>query len=142
MNGDGSSSLITPTSDAWSTSPTVQQLIVPIEDQAPCFFVSNFVRPPRETGSRGTFEFLLPMIKTERPDSHLSIAFSAVALASLANRPNTRGSGLMVRAMSQYTKALKGINAALQNPTQQKSDSTLASIILMGFFEVCESPRL
>jgi hypothetical protein len=45
----------------------------------------------------------------------------------------------MVQAIAQYAKALKAINLALQNPAQQKSDATLASIILMGFFEVCES---
>jgi len=42
----------------------------------------------------------------------------------------------MVQAIGQYAKALKAINLALQNPAQQKSDATLASIILMGFFEV------
>jgi len=41
-----------------------------------------------------------------------------------------------MRAIGEYSKALKGINLALQNPAQQKSDATLASIILMGFFEV------
>jgi hypothetical protein len=111
-------------------------LTIPIEEQAPCFFISNFVRLPRESGSRGSFDFLLPIIKTEKTDSHLAIAFQAVALASLANRPSARSSGLMVRAIGHYSKALKGLNLALQNPAQQKSDATLASIILMGFFEV------
>lgn len=111
-------------------------MTVPVEDQAPCFFISNFVRSPRIAGIRGSFDFVLPIIKTEKPDSHVSIAFAAVALASLANRPNTRSSGLMVQAIAQYAKALKAINLALQNPSQQKSDATLASIILMGFFEV------
>lgn len=111
-------------------------LAIPVEEQAPCFFISNFVRQPRDSSSRGSFDFLLPIIRTERPDSHVSIAFQAVALASLANRPNSRASGLMVQAISLYSKALKGINLALQNPMQQKSDATLASILLMGFFEV------
>lgn len=114
-------------------------LSVPTADQAPCFFISNFVRIPRDPGARGSFDFLLPIIKTESQDSHVSIAFGAVALASLANRPNTRSSGLIIQAISQYAKALKAINLALQNPLQQKSDATLASIILMGFFEVCIS---
>jgi hypothetical protein len=107
-----------------------------IEQQASCFFVTNFVRTPQSAYPRGNFDYLLPILKSESPDSHLSISFSAVALAALANRPNSKASGLMQQALCQYTKALKAINLALQNPTQQKSDATLASIILMGFFEV------
>jgi hypothetical protein len=79
------------------------------------------------------------MIRTEAPDSQLSIAFSAVAMASLANRPNSRGRGLMSQAVAQYTKALKATNLALQNPAQQKSDQTLAAILMLTFFEVCRS---
>jgi hypothetical protein len=79
------------------------------------------------------------MIRTEAPDSQLSIAFSAVAMASLANRPNSRGRGLMPQAVAQYTKALKATNLALQNPAQQKSDQTLAAILMLTFFEVCRS---
>jgi hypothetical protein len=45
----------------------------------------------------------------------------------------------MLQAISQYAKALKAINLALQNPAQQKTDATLASIILMGLFEVRKS---
>lgn len=111
-------------------------LSVPIEEQAPCYFMSNFVLTPQSGSSRGYFDFLAPMIKAEEPDSHLSVAFSAVALASLANRPNSRSSELMHQAIGQYTKALKAINAALQSPVNQKTDQTLASIVMLGFFEV------
>jgi hypothetical protein len=133
----GSQSLITPTSEPDSTTLVLPGcLSVPVEQQAPCFFVTNFVRQPRYSTPRGMFDFLLPVLEAEGPDSHVSTAFSAVALAALANRPNTKASGLMHQALVQYTKALKAINLALQNPAQQKSDATLAAIILMAFFEV------
>ncbi|QSZ31434.1 hypothetical protein DSL72_000999 [Monilinia vaccinii-corymbosi] len=106
-----------------------------IEQQAPCFFVSNYVIVPQNGQMRGSFDYILPLIKTESPRSALSLSFQAVAMASLANRPNARGSPLMNLALEQYTKALRVVNLALQNPVHQKTDQTLASILLLGFFE-------
>ncbi|RAL64723.1 hypothetical protein DID88_001754 [Monilinia fructigena] len=106
-----------------------------IEQQAPCYFMSNFVITPQSGKMRGSFDYILPLIKTEPPTSALSLSFQAVAMASLANRPNARGSPLMHSAIDQYAKALKIVNLALQNPVQQKADQTLASILLLGFFE-------
>lgn len=118
---------------------TSQALSVPIEQQAPCFFVTNFILPSSDTRGTGTgfFDYLAPLMKTAGLDSTLSVAFQAVAMAALANRPNSRGRGLLPKAMGQYAKALKATNLALQNPAQQKSDQTLASILMLGFFEVC-----
>lgn len=130
------SHLITPTSASSTSWLQSRALAIPVEEQAPCFFISNFVRMPRNLSTRGSFDFLLPIIKTERTDSAVSVAFRAVAMAALANRPNSKSSGLMIRAIAQYSKALKGLNLALQNPQQQKTDATLATILLMVFFEV------
>ncbi|PBP26064.1 hypothetical protein BUE80_DR003039 [Diplocarpon rosae] len=114
---------------------------IPLEQQAPCFFVSNFVVAPK-LQSRGYFDFLLPMLRNESPNSHLSLAFSAVAMASLANRPNTRGRRqLFGQAVGQYTKALKATNVALQNSVHQKSDQTLAAILMLGFYETIASEK-
>jgi len=113
-------------------------LSVPIDQQAPCFFISSYVLTENHA-SKGYFDFLIPMMKAEKPDSHLAIAFSAVAMAALANRPNSRGTGLMQRAIGQYSKALKAINIALQDPVLQKSDQTLAAILMLGFYEVSNS---
>jgi hypothetical protein len=124
-----------------SKSLITDTLAVPIEEQASCFFVRNFVHTPQDPSSRGWFDFLVPLIKSESSESHLSVAFSAVALASLANKPNVKSSGLMPKAIKLYTKALKQVNLALQNPAQQKLDSTVASILLLGFFETITSER-
>lgn len=105
------------------------------EEQAPCYFVSSYV-VGTEHAARGHFDFLLPMMKNESPDSHLSIAFSAVSMASLANRPNSRSRRLYNQAVYQYARALKATNLALQDPALQKSDQTLASILMLGFYEV------
>ncbi|TAQ84730.1 hypothetical protein B7494_g6961 [Chlorociboria aeruginascens] len=111
-------------------------LVVPVDQQAPCYFLSNYVITPRSSTTRGYFDFIIPIIKSEGPDSHFSVAFQAVSMASLANRPNIRGrSNIMRVARSQYMKALKTVNLALQSPVDQKSDQTLAAIIMLGFFE-------
>lgn len=122
-------------------SPTA--LSTPIDQQAPCFFMANYVLAPMSgAGSpRGYFDFLVPLMKDEPADSQLIIAFTAVAMASLANRPNSKGrKELKYLAVTQYGKALKAINLALQDPTRQKTDQTLAAILMLGFYEVGASP--
>jgi hypothetical protein len=113
---------------------------VPLDVQAPCYFMSNFTLASQPT-ARGYFDFLQPLVKTEPSDSHFSLAFSAVALASLANRPHARGSNLFSQAANQYTKALRAVNLALQSPQHQKTDQTLAAILMLGFFEVSYRDR-
>jgi hypothetical protein len=140
----GEGTLISPADSETSIKMKVEMsfnLHEPIEQQASCFFFQNFVHTPRDSTSRGWFDFLVPLMKADTADSVLSSAFSAVAMASLANRPNTKGRGLMPQAIGLYAKALKKINLALQNPTQQKQDSTLASILLLGVFESVTSER-
>lgn len=117
-----------------------ETISIPYEEQAPCFFLTNYVLPGRQA-SRGYFDFIEPMLEKESPDSHLSLAFGAVAMASLANRPNSRGRSLYASAVGAYAKALKAVNIALQNPALQKTDQTLAAILLLGFFETIASER-
>jgi hypothetical protein len=100
--------------------------------------MSNYVITPRHA-KRGYFDFLIPLLTTESADSPIALAFSAVALASIASRPSGRGTRLFGDSCLQYTKALKAVNLALQNTVQQKADSTLAAIIMLSFFEVGKS---
>lgn len=134
---DDSEALIAPKSerDMFMEFGVLPALKVPVDEQAPCYFMSNYVIAPR-FAARGYFDFLTPMLKTESADSPIALAFSAVALASLAGRPVGRGTRWFGDSCLQYTKALKAVNLALQNPAQQKADSTLAAIIMLSFFEV------
>jgi len=109
---------------------------VPFEQQAPCYFVSNFVLTPRHA-VRGHCDFLLPMLKNESPTSAISLAFQAVAMGAMSNKPNFRGRVWSGQVIAQYIKALKATNLALQNPAKQKSDQTLAAVLMLGMFEVC-----
>lgn len=124
--------------DRRGSLPLLEALSTPIEEQAPCFFISSYVLGADQS-AKGYFDFLIPMMKIEPPDSCLTIAFSAVAMASLANRPNAKRTSLFSQAVYQYSKALKATNLALQHPEHQKSDQALASVLMLGFYEVWSS---
>lgn len=62
---------------------------IPLDQQALCYFLSNFVLVEGPDNSRGYLNFLIPLIQHEPPESHLNLSFSAVALAALGNRPGT-----------------------------------------------------
>ncbi|PNH26641.1 hypothetical protein VD0002_g10095 [Verticillium dahliae] len=116
-------------------SIVIPMLDVPVEQMASCHFVSNYVLIPRQGSTRGFHEYLLPLLKSEMPSSHLHHAFNACALASLGNRPNASATKLNAKALGHYTKALAATHIALQHPEQGKSDATLASVLMLGLFE-------
>jgi hypothetical protein len=129
---------ISPISAASSSTTISQTLTVPISERAANFFLANFVLQ-RDGVSRGFLDFVIPMIKTEPPNSTLSYAFGAVALAGMGNRPNAKT--LLPSAGEQYSRALQHVNAALRDPVLQKADSTLAAVMLLGLFELITSRR-
>lgn len=119
------------------------QLNTSFEAQAVHFFLSNWVLLPKQGTNRGYFDFLLPLLRTSPPDSHMSLTFAATALAALANRssPGVNSKGLLPYAAQKYEKALKRTNEALRDPVLAKQDSTLASVLLLGLFEQITSCR-
>lgn len=124
------------TSPASSTDtcliPASPQL--PVEDQAACHFVSNFVLVPPQGSVRGYMDFLIPLVKMNNIPQHFRYAFDACALASLNNRVGT-GNDFEKEALGKYTKALSATFAALRDPDVAKQDATLASVLLLGLFE-------
>ncbi|KAI1207417.1 uncharacterized protein F4807DRAFT_177265 [Annulohypoxylon truncatum] len=113
----------------------IPSLNVPVEHQASCHFVSNFILvPPEGEGhTRGFMDFIIPLLKSD-PHGHLQHAFSACSMAFLNNRGGV-ADRFSDRALHEYTKALNGTNAALRNPDTQLADSTLAAVLLLGLFE-------
>jgi hypothetical protein len=113
-----------------------------LEQQALCF-LSNYVLIPRQPYcSRGYLEYLLPLYRSSGPDCHLSLAVSAVAIASFGSRPDAKA--LLRHARQRYGKALCLTNAALRDPIDVKTDSTLMAVMLLGLYEVrkSRSPKL
>ncbi|KAF4626606.1 hypothetical protein G7Y89_g11546 [Cudoniella acicularis] len=90
--------------------------------------------------SMGYLDFLIPHIKAEKPNPSFLAAFSAVALAALGTRPNSKA--LLPKADMAYVKALKKINCTLRDAQMASDDSMLAAVLMLSFFEQLTAPRL
>lgn len=119
----------------------VSTLNMPLEEQASCHFVSNWVLIPRQGSTRGFMEYLLPLLKSEKQSEHFKSAFDACAFASLGNRVGP-GSDFENIALAKYTKALACTSKALRDPEMSKQDTTLAAILLLGLFENISARQL
>jgi hypothetical protein len=131
----GSQGELVPGSNAASPGSVPGSVTLPLEIQAFHYFLSNYVLVPQLGTTRGHLSYILPLLKGEPGGTQLSTSFTAVALASFGNRPGA--SRLLQRARREYTRALNYVNKSLQNPATQKSNQTLASILLLGLYEVC-----
>lgn len=120
---------LSPSSIPWS-------LTTPLEQQASCFFLSNFVLLPTSSTERGYLDFLIPLLKSTAPRGPIALAFSATSLAAFGNRPSSKSVSPL--SGQYYLRALNKITAAIQDPAQATEDSVLGSVILLSFFEVCE----
>ncbi|KAG6041834.1 hypothetical protein E4U41_001305 [Claviceps citrina] len=122
---------ITPTSQLSSVHNSPQ---IPLDDQAACHFIANYVLVPRHGSLIGFMEFVVPLLNAERVPLHYRCAFEACALASLNNGVGNRNH-FEKQALGKYTKALSTTFAALQDPEVAKEDATLAAVLLLGLFE-------
>lgn len=116
-------------------------LSIPTDQMASCHFLSNFILVPREGSTRGFMGYLLPLMKTEGPDSHLQHAFNACSLAHLGNRVKSTDGDILDKALSEYTKALAATHTALTDQESYKSDASLATVLLLGLYEVSRPGR-
>ncbi|OAA61361.1 Fungal transcriptional regulatory protein [Cordyceps fumosorosea ARSEF 2679] len=107
---------------------------IPLQDAASCHFLSNWVLLPPEGTNRGFFEFLLPIQKKATRGSPFYLAFKACALSSLTQKgfdPTIER-----QATSYYVKALAATTDALSRPSVATSDATLATVMLLGLYEI------
>jgi hypothetical protein len=119
---------------AYHSGCMLDQLSVPVDQQAASFFLSNFVIVPGHGSLRGYLNFVLPYIGSQQVNSVVNSAFSAVSLAAFGSRPNAKA--LLPKADAAYYTALKEINATLKNPSLSTDESTLAAILMLSMFEV------
>ncbi|CAN8101332.1 unnamed protein product [Discula destructiva] len=118
-------------------------LATPVEQQAVCHLLADYILisdAPGARGRRGHYKFVYKIIKRPGgPSKCLMLAFKALSFAALSSRPGA--SSLMIEAESYYAKALREVGRAIQDPFQVKSDSTLAAVLLLAFYETLASTR-
>ena len=113
---------------AWSSI-----LQVPAEQQAVCFFFSDYVLELSNPGKR-LYDYLPAFYSNESEKSALSCSIAALGLAGLSYR--RREAGLLSAAKAMYSSALHQTNDALRDPAAAATDATLISVLLLGLFEV------
>ena len=90
---------VSDTTTLYRAGPTTQEadtrvprsVTIPIEQQAQCYFLANYVLAPPLGVGRGIMTFFLPLM--EEPgykNSPMRPAFLAMSMAALAGRPNSR----------------------------------------------------
>ncbi|KAF7916393.1 uncharacterized protein EAE98_010693 [Botrytis deweyae] len=122
----------------WSPKTVIpREFSPPIDQQATCFFLSNFVLLPRGHTAKGNLDFLIPLVYGSSRETSLVLALNAVALVAFANQPNARK--LLPLADRQYVTALNQINNDLQDVHKAKEDATLAAVFLLSFYEQISS---
>lgn len=110
-------------------------LVTPLEQQAACYLLANYVLVSDSPGGRkGYYKFAYKIMTRPRPSKCLLSAFKAVSFVALASRPGA--SYLAIEAESHYSKALREVNKAIQDPEQVKRDDTLGAVLLLAFYEV------
>lgn len=110
-------------------------LVTPLEQQAACYLLADYVLVSDSPGGRkGYYKFAYKILTQPRPATCLLSAFKAVSFVALASRPGA--SYLTIEAEIHYSKALREVNKAIQDPEQVQRDDTLAAVLLLAFYEV------
>lgn len=136
----------TPTSTAMTVSKSSKSISPglqgPLDAQATCFFIANWVLQPRQSAkTRGFMDYMIPLLEQRKPPDHFKAAFEACAFASLGNRSGP-GQDFKKVALASYTRALAATHKALQDPIVSKQDNTLAAILLLGLYENISARQL
>ncbi|CAG8972453.1 hypothetical protein HYALB_00001142 [Hymenoscyphus albidus] len=111
---------------------------VDVEQQALCFFLTNFVLTSMGDKMKGKLDFVVPMLSSGNK-TPLNTAFTALTFAALGNEPS--GKCLIPGARRQYHRAMQEAKLALKDPTTATLDSTLATVVLFGYFEGVTADR-
>lgn len=134
--GLNSSPLEEPFGWSYATNPVLLPgLQTPIDEQATCFFLSNFVLSISTGQNPCLFSFIPKILQWGGiQDTPFPMAFTAVSLAALAGRPNSRH--LLSTSRIYYSTALVQLKEVLKDKDRAKHDTSLAAAILLSFYEV------
>lgn len=109
----------------------------PLDEQASCFFLSEFVNVPLTPTARGYYAFLPRFLGREDISTCFSHSYKAASMAALAMRQSkgSRGPALL-RAQEHHISALRAVGQAIADPDEINSDQTLGAVLMLAFYEV------
>ncbi|KAK1995120.1 hypothetical protein LX36DRAFT_726088 [Colletotrichum falcatum] len=112
----------------------------PLDEQASCLFLSQFVNVAMTSTARGYYSFLPRYFGRGNISVCLSLAFKATSMASLAMRQSKgmRGPALL-RAQEHHVNALKAVGQAIADPIEVENDQTLGAVLMLAFYETLMS---
>lgn len=110
--------------------PSLRRLAEP--DTAVPFFLGNYASIGRNIGSaRGFYEMLVPVYHSERQDSPLSLAVSAVAskVLSLWQHGSFQSSG------ESYAQAVTCLRSAIEDRVERSKPATALAVLALQLYE-------
>ena len=102
------------------------------------FFYDYVVSPEDSQIGYAYFQGLPALVSREASTSALQNAVSAISLTSLGHRSTM--DHLLIEGRRHYGRALRQANVLLSNEETITTDSTMALIMCLDFFEVCRIP--
>lgn len=114
----------------------LQSVHIPLVDRARCYFLSSYVVYCPRKSDTGMLTFIPSLLASEEGSKrYFQDMFSAVSIAAFSMRPNCREAA--VATHMYYGAGVRGLREALQVKESAKSDTVLATTILLGVYEVC-----
>ncbi|PYH47083.1 Zn(II)2Cys6 transcription factor [Aspergillus saccharolyticus JOP 1030-1] len=133
--GENASTATNHKTNAWA----LQSFSAPAVDQGVAYVLTYHVGAHRSVNGHLSF---LPLLLQQESSPGLMASINAMGLAALGN---IHGSPQLTQeARQQYTIALSETSSALQDTNSAQLDSTLASVLILGLYEIitCQSRSL
>ena len=114
----------------------LQTIHTPLVDRARCYFLSSYVVYCPNKSDTGMLTFIPSLLASAEGSSwYFQDMFSAVSIAAFSMRPNCRTAAAATHL--HYGAGVRGLREALEVKESAKSDTVLATTILLGVYEVC-----
>lgn len=119
----------------------LQAIHTPLVDRARCYFLSSYVVYCPNKSDTGMLTFIPWLLASpEGSNRYFQDMFSAVSIAAFSMRPNCREAASTTHLY--YGAGVRGLREALQVKESARSDTVLATTILLGIYEVCGRQRM
>lgn len=113
----------------------LQAIHTPLVDRARCYFLSSYVVYCPNKSDTGMLTFIPSLLASaDGSTRYFQDMFSAVSIAAFSMRPNCKDAASATHLY--YGAGVRGLREALQVKETARSDTVLATTILLGVYEV------